>query len=303
MWRFKRKEGKQECVIGKCTNFVKTSSKEVIMENKIKWLWIVCCCMLLGVVNAQEPQQPKRVKKVYYNAFSHNDYEHERPLSDALDFGFNCVEADLWLIDGELYVSHDKPEPSPEITFKKLYLEPLAKRIAENRGKVHPKGKKPFFLMVDCKSNGEEMLPVLKEQLEPCRSLFCEVKDGKYHKGAVLLFLSGDNPRKSILSAEDGYIFLDGRISDLGKNVNSRLMPVISDNYSSFIKWKGQGEISKEELNKMRGYIRQAHREGKLFRWYGAPDTPQFKHFFMNEGVDLVGADNLQSMYRVLNER
>ena len=41
-------------------------------------------------------------RKVYYNAFSHNDYEHSRPLFDALDRGFNCVEADLWYIDGEL---------------------------------------------------------------------------------------------------------------------------------------------------------------------------------------------------------
>ena len=265
---------------------------------------IVCFWVLgWGLVEATESQlQREKSKKVYYNAFSHNDYEHERPLFDALDLGFNCVEADLWLIDGELYVSHDKPEVSPEITFEKLYLLPLAERIAANNGKVHRKGKKPFLLMIDCKSNGEEMLPVLKKKLEPYRYLFCSLESGKYKEGAVLLFLSGDNPRQTILSSEDGYIFLDGRIKDLGKNIDSRLMPVISDSYPNFFKWKGEGEMPEEDLNKMREYISQAHREGKLFRWYSAPDTPQFKRFFMKEGVDLIGADDLQSMYEILQE-
>lgn len=35
-------------------------------------------------------------------AHAHNDYEHARPLLDALDHGFTSVEADVWLVDGEL---------------------------------------------------------------------------------------------------------------------------------------------------------------------------------------------------------
>lgn len=280
-----------------------------MMKKKILCLVVFVLCLVAGAfllgwewVEAEEYQRIEKEKKVYYNAFSHNDYEHNRPLFDALDLGFNCVEADLWLIDGELYVSHEKPEISPEITFEKLYLRPLAERIAVNKGKVHRKGKKPFFLMIDCKSDGEEMLPVLKKQLEPYRHLLCSLENGKYKEGAILLFLSGNNPRQTILSSEDGYIFLDGRIKDLGKGIDSRLMPVISDSYPSFIKWEGEGEIPESELEKMRGYIRQAHEEGKLFRWYSAPDIPQFKRFFLEEGVDLIGADDLQSMYNILQE-
>ncbi|HEY3560402.1 MAG TPA: glycerophosphodiester phosphodiesterase family protein, partial [Kribbella sp.] len=36
------------------------------------------------------------------SAHAHNDYDHRRPLQDALDRGFNSVEADVWLVDGEL---------------------------------------------------------------------------------------------------------------------------------------------------------------------------------------------------------
>lgn len=38
-------------------------------------------------------------------AHAHNDYEHDRPLLDALDHGFTSVEADVWLVDGDRAVS------------------------------------------------------------------------------------------------------------------------------------------------------------------------------------------------------
>ena len=187
----------------------------------------------------------KASSAIHYNAFSHNDYWRERPLLDALSFRFNCVEADLWLIDGELYVSHDRPEPNPAITFENLYLKPLVARIQANGGKVYPGSDRPFYLMVDCKAQGEEMYKLLKKQMEPYKEYFCSVDNGEYKEGA---------------------------------------MPA-------------------DQLQKMREIIRKVHDEGKLFRWWGAPDTEQFKRFFIKEGVDLVGADDLNGLYNVLNKR
>lgn len=240
--------------------------------------------------------------KILYNAFSHNDYWRERPLLDALSFGYNCVEADLWLIDGELYVSHERPTPSPSITFKNLYLKPLMARLEANGGKVYPDGDRPFYLMVDCKTSGEEMYPLLKQQMEPYKKHFCSVENGEYKEGAVLFFLSGARPDKSLPKESSRFTFLDGQVKDLDKGLPASLYPVVSDNYSNFLTWKGEGEIPADQLRKMRDIIRQAHAEGKLFRWWGAPDTEQFKRFFIQEGVDLVGADDLEGLYKVLSE-
>lgn len=239
-------------------------------------------------------------QNIHYNAFSHNDYWRDKPLFDALDYGFNCVEADLWLIDGELYVAHDRPEPNNAIVFSELYLKPLAERIKSNGGKVYAGSNRPFLLMVDCKTNGEEMYPLLKKQVEPYKDLFCSVVNGVYQEGAVLLFISGDRPVKSITSETTRIAFLDGRVADLGKNISKTIMPVVSDNYKSYISWNGEGTIPETELNKMRSIINQTHNEGKLFRWWGAPDTPEFKRFFINEKVDLVGADDLHILHKVL---
>ena len=146
---------------------------------------ILLISLLSGSIEAQT---------IHYNAFSHNDYERPRPLFDALSFQFNCVEADLWLIDGELYVSHDSVAPNPDITFEKLYLLPLVERIKKNGGKVYPDSDRPFYLMVDCKTDGEAMYPVLKKKLKPYESLFCHEKDGKLQESAVLFYLSGKSP-------------------------------------------------------------------------------------------------------------
>ena len=201
---------------------------------------ILLISLLSGSIEAQT---------IHYNAFSHNDYERPRPLFDALSFQFNCVEADLWLIDGELYVSHDSVAPNPDITFEKLYLLPLVERIKKNGGKVYPDSDRPFYLMVDCKTDGEAMYPVLKKKLKPYESLFCHEKDGKLQESAVLFYLSGKSPRKAIAAETNRFIFLDGTIEDLGKGIPAVLMPVISDNYSKYIGWKGQGEIPAEKLD------------------------------------------------------
>lgn len=255
--------------------------------------------IIASFLGCSSPKE-KQSELIHYNAFSHNDYWREHPLHDALSFRFNCVEADLWLIDGELYVSHDKPEPNPAITFKNLYLKPLVERLKANGGKIYPESDRPFYLMVDCKTDGEPMYKVLKAQMDPYKEYFCSINQGKYKESAILFFLSGNRPLESLPKEDTRFTFLDGRIKDVGKGIPATLMPVISDDYHHFSKWKGEGEMPAEELQKMRELIQQVHKEGKLFRWWGAPDTEFFKRFLIKEGVDLVGADDLNVLNKVL---
>ena len=239
-------------------------------------------------------------KAIHYNAFSHNDYWREHPLADALSLGFNCVEADLWKIGDELYVSHEQPKADATICFRTLYLEPLIKRIRENGGKVYSESHLPFFLMVDFKQQGEEIYRLLKEITKPYREYFCRMEDGEYKEGAILLFISGDRPMRTLPEEDTRVAFLDGKLSEVGKGIPTTLMPVVSDNYMDFFTWKGDGEMPADELARMRELIQDVHAEGKLFRWWGAPDTETFKHLFLREGVDLLGADNLEELARIL---
>ncbi|MFM9079001.1 MAG: hypothetical protein ACKOTE_02495, partial [Opitutaceae bacterium] len=84
-------------------------------------------------------------------AHAHNDYEHARPLHDALARGFGSVEADIWLVDGALLVAHDRKALRPERTLQALYLDPLRERARTLGGRVQP-GRDGFTLLVDVKS-------------------------------------------------------------------------------------------------------------------------------------------------------
>lgn len=241
-------------------------------------------------------------KKIHYNAFSHNDYWRENPLQDALAFRFNCVEADLWLIDGEVYVGHEKPEPHPAITFEALYLKPLVDRIKANGGKVYTGSDRPFYLMTDFKANGEEIYKILKKEMEPYREYFCSIDNDIYQERAVLFFISGNRPMKSLPLESSRFAFLDGQIRELGKGIPNTLTPVVSDDYKRYFTWDGKGDISVEEYQKMEQLLKNVHQEKKLFRWWGAPDTKAFKQLFIKIGIDLVGTDDLNLLYNLLQK-
>ena len=60
------------------------------------------------------------------------------------------IEADIHLIDGELYVIHDHPENVDETPLlEDLYLQPLAEHIEEHDGQVLPGQTLPFYLVID----------------------------------------------------------------------------------------------------------------------------------------------------------
>src|SRR5439155_5015135 len=98
------------------------------------------------------------------NAHAHNDYLHPRPLFDALDQGFCSVEADVFLVDGNLLVGHSAVELKPDRTLESLYLDPLRDRVRANRGKVSRDGP-PFWLLVDVKSEAKSTYAALHDVL------------------------------------------------------------------------------------------------------------------------------------------
>ena len=81
-------------------------------------------------------------------AYAHNDYENGRPLQDALAAGYRGVEADVFLVDGQLRVGHDRGQAARSGTLEALYLAPLA-AIAERCGTLTDSTSGPFLLFVE----------------------------------------------------------------------------------------------------------------------------------------------------------
>ena len=108
---------------------------------------------------------------------AHNDYEHTRPLFDALDHGFCSVEADIYLVDGQLLVAHDRAKVKPERTLQALYLDPLRDRVKKNGGRVYPGGPE-CVLLIDEKTRWQTLYPVLRQTLKNYADMLTTFESG-----------------------------------------------------------------------------------------------------------------------------
>lgn len=234
------------------------------------------------------------------NAHAHNDYEHTRPLLDALDHGFTSVEADVYLIDGELYVAHERPQvKDPTRTLTKLYLQPLWNRVKQNGGTVYPNYNGDFYLMIDIKTDGEAVYEVLKKRLEPFREMLTQFENGAKKQGAVTIFLSGDRPIKTVKAENARMVGIDGRPGDVNQYTVD-FMPVISDSFRDFLKWNGKGNISKADLEKLQQLTAAAHAKGQKVRLWATPEKEKVWKTLQEAGVDLLNTDQLARLEKFL---
>src|SRR5258708_29863697 len=124
--------------------------------------------------------QPKPLLRVH----AHNDYEHTRPLFDALDQGFCSVEADIHLVDGKLLVAHSRSQVKPERTLQALYLDPLRERVRRNGGHVYPGGAE-LTLLIDIKGDWRTTYPLLREGLKSYADILTTFFDGAKPANAI----------------------------------------------------------------------------------------------------------------------
>jgi len=264
---------------------------------------VLVCLVLLSLLSCGSHVAGTHVIPLS-RAHAHNDYEHDRPLYDALDHGFNSVEADIFLVDDDLYVAHNRRDITPERTLRRLYLDPLRECIKQNGGRVHPNGLQ-FTLLIDIKTGAVETYKNLDRILSEYREIFTSFgPDGRSDK-AVLAIISGNRPREFMESQKIRYAGCDGRLTDLESEYSADLIPMISDNWRNHFKWNGTGEIPAEEHDKLREIVQKAHKKGRLVRFWSTPDNPSpareaLWYELLSAGVDLINTDDLEGLRQFL---
>ncbi|MFJ3307660.1 phosphatidylinositol-specific phospholipase C/glycerophosphodiester phosphodiesterase family protein [Streptomyces sp. NPDC086549] len=209
-----------------------------------------------------------------WRAHAHNDYEHPRPLFDALDHRFGSVEADIFLVDDQLLVAHDVSELDPTRTLESLYLDPLAARVKANRGSVYRGWHRPLQLLIDIKTEGSSTYLELDRHLQRYQHLFTTFAHGCVHPGPVTAVISGDRAARTPMEAQTvRRAFYDGRLTDLGTSAPASFIPLISDNWTLNFTWLGDGPFPDAERQKLRSIIQAAHARGQRVRFWATPDV------------------------------
>ena len=233
-------------------------------------------------------------------AHAHNDYEHERPLKDALDAGFCSVEADVFAVDGALWVAHDRIHLDSKRTLTSLYLDPLQKLIQQQGGAVYDE-KTAFYLMIDFKSGGASTYEICQQVIQPYRSILSHVNAEGFHQGPVTIVISGNRPIDLIEHQTERWVFVDGRLSDMKSNQKpSSLIPWVSENWKNHFSWDGTGVMPEAEVKALRRWIDQAHDQGRKVRFWATPETETFWRTAYQAGLDFLNTDQLLAMRQVL---
>ncbi len=234
-------------------------------------------------------------------AHAHNDYEHARPLLDALDQGFCSVEADIYLVHGSLLVAHDRADVKPARTLERLYLDPLRARARAHGGRVYPNGP-PVTLLVDIKADAEGTYAVLRRVLATYRDMLTVFGNEGMKTSAVTVVLSGARPWKTVASEPERLVALDGRLPDLDSNPAPALVPLVSDDWHTHFRWNGGGEFPAAERERLADWVATAHRQGRRIRFWGAADIPAMWRVQWEAGVDLINTDHLAELARFIED-
>ncbi|MCX7768183.1 MAG: hypothetical protein N2110_04055 [Flavobacteriales bacterium] len=160
----------------------------------------------------------------------HNDYQKRPALHRALRWSIPSVEADIYLHEGRLVVSHLPIFLKRKPTLESLYLQPLTQLFG-----AHPASSRmPWLrLMIDIKSEPQATVDSLRSLLRRFPALTA-------HQGqSITIFLSGKARRTHLLPGDSLFWGLDDPIPAL---FNGRLIPD---------RWTRQASMSYREFKRL----------------------------------------------------
>ena len=215
---------------------------------------------------------------------SHNDYHKPLPLRNALNNKAFSVEADVYLVNKELRVAHERNELPTAPLLQSLYLQPIIELFKKHQGRISNDKDYAPVLMIDIKDNGEVVIEELIKLLAPHRSVF----DRSVNKRAVQIVISGDRSAISKWSSYPAYIFFDGRPNEYYDSIAMKRVAFISDSYANYIRSKDSVELNIKQL------AQKIHNMNKLLRLWAIPDDPQSWNWLNNVGIDIINTDKVE---------
>lgn len=225
------------------------------------------------VVSAQE--------KIYStkNAHSHNDYEQQQPFHLAYQENFGSIEADIHLVNGKLYVAHDKINIKEDRTLALLYLDPIKDQLDAIDS---------IQLLIDIKSDALSTLAALISVLQNYPEIIQSSK--------IKIVISGNRPDPEQWSTYPDYILFDGRLGQNYTEQQLKKIGLISDSYFSFIGRKKPWPLEQSDKDKIITAANKVHQLGKPFRIWAHPDFPEAWAEIMSMGIDYINTDKVESL-------
>lgn len=230
---------------------------------------------------------------ILVNAYAHNDYWHKRPLMDALNNGFTYVEADVYLRNNKLIVAHILPCFKKKRTLEELYLKPLLNYMDLNNKNLFKANNYPITLMIDIKSDANKTYKALILLLDKYKSMLSEYNNGDVTTRNVTIVITGHKAYELIKGSINRLVFLDENLKQAVNDSSSNLYPIASCKYSSILQWKGKGNITEDEIQRLEYFVAEAHKSGRKVRLWASPENRVVWSQLLKCNVDLINTNKL----------
>lgn len=236
-------------------------------------------------------------------AYSHNDYENSRPLSEAIEHGFRGAEADVFLVDGALRVGHDRRAAQLGGDFEELYLKPLRELVS--RCRTLTVDGTPFFLAVELKENSPAAYTRLLATLHRYPDLLTLSNGGTAdQQSPVEVILVGWHPPLAALQQDrDGLIRIQQRLArpqdshSIRPNVWVRLYSV---DYGKTFGRRGMPVAQRRLWLEALRQVKSAAPQARVRVHNVPPDDALYSALLECGGVDLIGTKDLRKTKRLL---
>lgn len=241
-------------------------TKKILFMRPLFFLVLLC---LPGFVFAQRA-----------DVHVHNDYAQKIPFWGALAAGASSLEADVFLKNGKLYVTHSEAEIVEDRFLDNLYLNPLKKAL---HLKLLPKDK-PFQLLIDVKSAAYPTLEEIQKELE---------KYPEITKNAqIKIVISGSRPQEKDYKKYKDFISFDYQNTKIPKEKSIlKKIALFSYDFKDFSVWNGKGKIVAAEQEQLTNIIAKVHEQKKPIRFWGTPDSKSAWKAFQDLGIDFINTD------------
>lgn len=247
---------------------------------------------------------------------SHNDYWRDVPFYSGLSYGAVSTEADVWLINGTLYVGHERQALTKERTLESLYINPILDTLHRQNpitdfsseqtfnGVFDTSSDQTLYFFIDLKTSGPETWPAVLSALEPLRKAgYLSTYNGTgFTSRPVTVIGTGNTPIWLVQSAVPRDAFYDAPLAKLGgdfSNVTANDSPIASTDFAASFGQVRAESLNDTQLEVLREQLKTAHDKGIKARYWNQPGFPvgtrnAVWRTLYNEGADLINVDDLE---------
>lgn len=222
-------------------------------------------------------------------------------------------------MNNDLLVGHSFEALDREKTLRTLYIDPLVKilemmntpaSIPDDKARgEYPKGvfyqdpKQTLTLLIDFKTDGEDLWPHVMDQLEPLRERgFLTSWNGKTRTERAVTVVGTGNTPLQMVNSNSTYrdVFFDAPLEALNDDFNTTNSFYASSSLTRAVGPLFQFSLSGAQTELIQKQIRQAREHGLTPRYWGTPRWPrglrdEIWGLLLREGVGILNVDDLRA--------